>query len=106
MQRHFLQVSGVDILACNEFKTSNDSSENVLKVIKKSGNGSTSHHPAIEPEDLQKFYNSLNIDTPCRPQMWLDVMLYLIRRGCENLRQMNTCTFGIGTDATGKKFVF
>ena len=38
--------------------------------------------------------------------MWLDVMLYLIRHGCENLCQMIKSKFGIGTDATAKKFVF
>ena len=53
------------ILASNEYKIPSACFENVLKIIKKSGKLSTSHHPEIEPEDQQNLYNSLNIDTPC-----------------------------------------
>ena len=32
-------------------------------------------------------------------------MIYLIRRGRENLRQMTKHTFCVGIDAAGKKFI-
>ena len=108
IQRYFLQSSGIDILNNNIFNPSNACFENVLKEIKKSGKGSTSHHPEIEPEDIQKLYQSFNIDTPSglQEKVWLDIMLYLIRRGRENIRQMDKNTFSSGTDVIGKKFVY
>ena len=37
---------------------------------------------------------------------WFNIMYYLIRRGRENLREMTKSTFRIGTDASGKKFIY
>ena len=106
IQRFFLQLSGYDI-ENSIFRTSNACFENVLKKIKQAGKGTTTHHPEIEPEDIRKLYESFDIDIPCSllEKVWMDIMLYLIRRGRENLRLMNKNTFQIGTDATGKRFI-
>ena len=73
-----------------------------------SGKVSTDHHPEIEPEDMRKLYESFDIDSNfgLQEKVWVDIMLYLCRRGRENLRLMDKTTFGVGTDATGKRFVF
>ena len=51
---------------------------------------------------------SFDIGTPSglQEKVWVDIILYLIRRGRENLRQMSKNTFSISCDATGKRFVY
>ena len=70
--------------------------------------GKTEHHPEIEPEDLIKLYKSIDIWTPVglQEKVWVDIMRFFIRRGVENLREMTKSTFGTGTDASGKQFVY
>ena len=36
----------------------------------------------------------------------MDIMLYLIRRGRENLRQMTKHSFAVNTEASGQKYIF
>ena len=107
LQRYFLKRLNVDIISSDEFQAANTCFENISKLIAKSGKGSTIHHPEIEPEDLEKMYQSLSIETPTglQEKVWLDVMIYLIRRGRENLMQMTKHTFCVGIDAAGKKFI-
>ena len=104
IQRYMEKVKNIDIINDGEFLTSNQSYVNTLKEIKKAGKGFTLHYAEIEPEDITKLYASIDINTPCglQEKVWLDIMLYLIRRGRENLRMMNKQTFGVKADATGK----
>ena len=50
---------------------------------------------------------SFDISTPrdLERKVWVDIMLYLIRRGRENVRQMTNSTFEIKVDASDKRFV-
>ena len=108
VQRFFLEQSGIDIINNVAFQAANTCFQNILKDIKMSGKGSTDHHPEIEPEDMRKLYESFDIDSNfgLQEKVWVDIMLYLCRRGRENIRLMDKTTFGVGTDATGKRFVF
>ena len=38
-------------------------------------------------------------------KVWFEIMMYFCRRGRENLRQLTKESFGIATDATGRRYV-
>ena len=107
LQRYFLETNHIDIIEHEELTEANMVFQNVLKKVKAAGKGDTVHYPEIEPEDLRKLYSSFDINDPAGLQelCWFNIMFYLIRRGCENVRQMTKSTFQITTDATGKQFI-
>ena len=69
--------------------------------------GQVAHYPEIEPEDLNKLYTSIDINTPVglQEKVWLDIMIFFVRRGRENLRVMTKESFSLGVDASGKRFI-
>ena len=108
LQRHFLMVRNIDIINDNFFVESNACFQNVIVKIRSTVKGHVSHYPEIESEDLSKLYNSFNTDTPTGllEKVWMDIMIYFTRRGHENLREMTWETFDVGTDTSGKRFVY
>ena len=84
----------------------------VLTDLKKKGLGGTDHHPPISENDLKKLYSGQTVvfytDIPygLQRKVWFHLTLYLCRRGRENLREMDKNTFKVGTDDTGRRFVY
>lgn len=93
------------------FLHSKDVFSAVLSDLKKKGLGGVEHNPAICHEDLMKLYDvngvALNSNTPhgLLNKCWFDVMIFLCRRGRENLRGMTRDTFKTGTERSGRIFV-
>lgn len=108
IQRYYLEKKEIDIVDSNMFNTSNTCFNNVLKTIKESGKGDTDHHPEIEPEDIRKLYESIDINKPVglQEKVFVDILLYYCRRGREGLRNMTKSTFQVAVDGTGRKFVY
>ena len=105
LQRYFSELFVWDICNDVEFTNANKSWINVAKLLKKCGKGVVEHYKEIEPEDLQKNYESIDINTPVglQEKVWFDILFYFSRRGSENQRAMTTSTFKINTDVTGAK---
>ena len=103
LQRYFLEFAKIDILG-HDFAEANTVFENTLRLIKANGKGETNHHPEIEPEDLTKLFNMLNINNPTGLQeiVWFNTMFFFIRRGRENVRAMTKHSFAIGNDGKGE----
>ena len=108
LQRYFLNKIEIDIINNEKFKECNTVFENVLKAIKASGKGETKHYAEIEPEDLQKLFENMDVNNPTGLQelVWFNIMYFLIRRGRENMRKMDRNSFSVSQDASGKKFIF
>jgi len=108
LQRHFQEVRGIDIINDNDFNTANRCFKNVLSKVKVSSKGKVDHHPEVEPEDIDKLYNSIDIYTArgLQEKVWLDVVRYFIRRGMENQREMTKDTFAVSKDASGLSYVY
>ena len=104
LQRYFLEIGNFDIINDEYFRESNVCFQNILAVVKSSGKGQIDHYPEVEPEDLNLLYSSFDIDSPTglMEKVWLDIMVFFIRRGRENLRAMTKTTFSISADASGK----
>ena len=109
LRRWFLENRKIDIINDDFFAEANLCFGNMLKRIKTTKKGQVRHYPEIEPEDLQELYHHLNQNkgtaAGLQQKVWLDIMLYFIRRGRENLRTMSRDTFFVGVDASGTQFV-
>ena len=109
LRRHFKEVRKIDITNDGFFEEANMCFSNMLKKIKGTNKGQVQHYAEIEPEDLRHLYRHLveNKNTPAGllQKVWVDIMLYFIRRGRENLRDMSKNTFVVGVDASGTRYV-
>ena len=105
--RHLKKERNIDIIEDPVFQSANDVFRAQLIELKQQGKGATEHKQPVEGKDLQKLYDSFDISTTrgVQQKVWVDIMLYLIRRGRENLRQMTKSTFEIKVNAAGKRFV-
>jgi hypothetical protein len=109
--KYIKETMGFDINEDPEFSSSIQVYEAMLKKLKQSGLGATSHYPPVSEEDFEKLYSDhrvFNFDTPVGLQckVWFEIMFYFCRRGQENLRDMKMDTFSIKTDSSRKRFVF
>ena len=105
--RHLKKERNIDVIEDPVYESANDVFRAQLIELIRQGKGATEHKQLVEGKELQKLYDSFDISTPRRFQqkVWVDIMLYLTRRGRENLRQMTKSTFEIKVDAAGKRFV-
>ena len=108
LQRYFIELRDIDIIADATFREANIVFDNVLRKTKEEGLGDTEHYAEIEPEDLIKLYSSFDTKKAVglQEKVWFDVMYQLIRRGRENIRSMTKNTFKVGTDASGKRYIY
>ena len=78
--------------------------------MKKKGFAAAEHKPAICPEDLVKLYDVANVALSPNPptgllsKTWFDVMMYLCRRGRENLREITRDTFLFQVDGSDRRY--
>jgi hypothetical protein len=95
-----------DIIHDHQFITSNVVFNNRLKDLKKSGFGSTDHHPDIISGDLRKIVQGLSPDRPDELQLlvWFYLQLHFCKRGMENSISMEKSHFGV-VSKDGKRCV-
>ena len=91
------------------FKTANKSLNAKLKKIKESGTSKVKHHASIQPEDIQKCYESgvFADDSPISLLRvnWFNINLYFCRRGRENQRRLTKNSFIFKKDASEVEYV-
>ena len=102
--------SGIDLIKDTEFEESNTAFKAALVQLKDIGKGDTVPHTDIDENDMQTLYSSgvLNDDTPCALQrkVWFELMIYICRRGRENLRKLTKDHFAVNRDSKGRKYVY
>ena len=105
--RHLEKERNIDIIEDPVFESANEVFRAQLVELRRQGTGATEHKQRVEGKDLQKLYDSFDLSTPrgLKQKVWFDKVLYLIRRGRENLRQMTKSIFEIKVDSAGKRFV-
>lgn len=100
----------IDITKEPVFSQANRSFQAALANLKRLGYGDTTHYPEIDANDLRKLQESgvLNDESPQALQykVWFEMMLFICRRGRENLRKLKKNHFKIGTDSDGRRFIF
>lgn len=112
LKRYLKEKSGIDIISDPDFHGSNEVFKAVSTDLKRRGLGNIVHHPPISENDLKKLYsgNTPVFDTATpyglQKKVWFEIMLYLCRRGRENIRSMTKDTFRIGKDDTGRQYVY
>ena len=80
-----------------------------LALLKWIGKGGVDHHPDIDEEDLLKLYKSevFDINNPIGLQrkVFFEILLYICRRGRENLRKLTKHHFSIDVDSQGRRYI-
>ena len=109
LQRHFMQISGCDIVDGSEFKESSKIWKAVMVKLKQAGKGSVQHKAAISKLDMAKIQDSAELDqsTPkgLQNKVFVDVMVYFGNRGRKNVRNMTPTDYIIETDDEGLQYV-
>lgn len=111
IKMYLKQTKQLDIDANPSFQSSNEVYKAMLVKLVKGGLGNTEHKEPISKEDMEKLYShryAFNITTPVGLQnkVFFEIMLYLCRRGRENLHSQTKNTFAVKTDSTGREYVF
>lgn len=110
--RYIYKETGIDVTESENFTASGEVYRSVMVDIKRKGFGTTNHTPSISPEDMKRLYDVGHVvfttTTPVglQQKVWFELMYYLCRRGRENLREMTRDTFSVGTDSTGRRYVY
>ena len=89
------------------FFLSNQMLDAKIKQLKRQGNDTTSHKPAIEKEDLLKLKSSTTL-SPSNPlsllrNVWFHTSLYWCRRGREGQRNLTKSSFSFQTDVNSSR---
>ena len=92
----------------NDFRESNRVYSAVCKDLKRQGFGEIDHPPPIEKADLAKMYQNFDFTNPKHLQwkVFCDIMLYVGRRGHENLREMKRSDFVCTADSDGLRYIY
>ena len=107
IQRKFHEIrNDVNIIDSVEFKTSNEIFRAQCVHLKKEGLGKVNHKKPITPEDMKKLYqsNTFSLENPksLQRKVFFDVMLYLCRRGRENLKSLKKKDFIVKVGESGE----
>ncbi|CAC5400379.1 KCTD1_15 [Mytilus coruscus] len=112
LKRYLNEKRNIDINKDNEFTKSNLIFQAVKVDLKRKGYAKVDHYPGISEEDLQKLYSGdtpvFDVNTPYGLQfkVWFEYILFLCRRGQENLRTMTKDTFRVKKDASCMKYIY
>ena len=98
----------------DEFKGQEDAFKAVKKDLVNRGKGDIEHKQPISRPDLVKLYteytknHAFDPNTPVglQQKVFFEILLYLCRRGRENLRDMNKETFAVTKDSQGREYVY
>lgn len=112
--RYFKEKRSIDIMSNEAFIRSNQVFEGVLKVNKEKGKGFILSKPPIEDIDLAKLtkYFQDGMAGPPNPVLLQEcclfyIVMYMCRRGRENLRNMTVETFKFATDPEdGRQYIY
>ena len=80
----------------------------VCKDVNRQGFGGINHHLPIEKADLVKMYQNFDFANPKHSQwkVFCGIMLYVCRRGRENLREMKRSDCACTTDSDGLRYIY
>ena len=99
----------IDIIKDQEFVNANVSYRAATVQLKKLGKGDVLHHTPLDKNDITTLYESGVFDqsTPSglQKKVWFELMIYICRRGRENLRNLKRDHFQIYTDSDGREYV-
>lgn len=110
IQRKFKQIrSNFDIIEDAEFNASSEMFKAQCIHLKRQGLAKVEHKPSIKRSDMIKLYTSpvLSHEQPksLQRKVFLDVMLFLCKRGQENFREMRKSNFAVKRDLNGVEYV-
>ena len=96
----------MDIILDKEFFMSNEVFRAQCVKLKKDGLGKIIHKQPINHEDMKRLYESdiFAMDSPrsLQRKVFFDLMLFMCRRGQENLRNLKKSSFKIKKDSDGR----
>jgi len=100
---------GYDILGAG-FEDVNGSFSAMRKELTRRGKGDIVHHPPISESDMKKLYEhplafKTRASVGLQNKVMFEVILFMCRRGRENLHSMNKDFYGIFKDDEGKEYV-
>ena len=102
-QNYYLGSGTIDIIRDKDFVAANMAFRAAIVELKKIGKGDVQHHQAIDENDIAKLYRSgvfdQNSPTGLQLKVWFELMLYICRRGRENLRELKKDHFVVATDS-------
>ena len=108
-QNYYLGSGTIDIIRDKDFVAANMAFRAAIVELKKIGKGDVQHHQAIDENDIAKLYRSgvfdQNSPTGLQLKVWFELMLYICRRGRENLRELKKDHFVVATDSDGRQYV-
>ena len=110
LQRKFKEFnSDLDIITDSNFAECNLVFKAQCVQLKKNGLAKVEHKPPLTPEDVRKLYRS-DVFSLSRPEslqrkVFFEIMLFLCRRGRENLRNLTKKSFAVKTDGNGVEYV-
>ena len=110
IQRKFKQMrANFDIIEDTEFSSSSEMFKAQCIHLKRQGLAKVEHKPSIKRSDMIKLYTSpvLSHDQPksLQRKVFLDVMLFLCKRGQENFRELRRSNFVLKRDLHGLEYV-
>ena len=102
-QNYYLGSGTIDIIRDKDFVAANMAFRAAIVELKKIGKGDVQHHQAIDENDIAKLYRSgvfdQNSPTGLQLKVWFELMLYICRRGRENLRELKKDHVVVATDS-------
>ena len=108
-QNYYLGSGTIDIIRDKDFVAANMAFRAAIVELRKIGKGDVQHHQAIDENDIAKLYRSgvfdQNSPTGLQLKVWFELMLYICRRGRENLRELKKDHFVVATDSDGRQYV-
>ena len=110
LNRHLKSVNPglIDIIKDTEFSNANVAFRAAKVQLKKAGKG-PEHRPSVDENDVKKLYTSgvFSQDTPAglQQKVWFELMIYIFRRGRQNLRDLKKNHFTVHTDYDGRQYV-
>lgn len=110
LNRHLKDVNPglIDINKDTEFSKANVAFRAAKVQLKKAGKG-PGHRPSLDENDVKKLYTSgvFNQNTPAglQQKVWFELMIYIFRRGRQNLRDLKKDHFTVQTDSDGRQYV-
>jgi hypothetical protein len=109
LKKHY-SGGDIDIIKDTEFQDANKYFKAVTKELKRIGKGDVDHHEPLSNGDLEKCYKYFSkflfSSEVLQEKVFFDLLLYLARRGRENLRELTKDHFEIGVDSSRNRYVY
>lgn len=111
LNRHLQSTNqNIDFISDPAFIAANEVFTARKVELKKLGKGQIAHHMDISEDDMQLLYSSgafaLSTAQTLQYKVFFELMLYICRRGRENLRTLTPEHFKIAQDLDGRRYLF